>query len=295
MALLTPDVEPLWIARYDYEAGWQLPPHSHEDYFQMILIAGGTGEAVIGTDTLRFQSGHLLFLRPKLLHGLVADAKSKVCTVDTKFRVKHRALAQACGRIASFHTVIDSRIPILFEAIHAEARRHGDLAKEHCQLFLEQILLVILQADPAAPSFAAQTTLHSVSELEPDLCGRMERFLRENCAKEINQKVLSEAMSYSYRHLHTCWRKRHRDSPLQALWHYRVERAMQLIRYSDYELKRIAELTGFASVHHFTRVFARVTTVSPARWRERERAGVRQDVAIQSPQVVRLLKKAAGA
>jgi AraC-like DNA-binding protein len=302
MALLTPDVEPLWIARYDYEAGWQLPPHAHEDYFQMILIASGAGEATIGSETLRFQTGHLLFLRPGLLHGLVADAKSKVCTVDTKFRVKHRELHRACNKIAASHTVVDARIPALFEAIHAEAKRHHALSKEHCQMFLQQILLIILKAEDAPVPFGPPTVLHGVSDLELDLCGRMERFLRENCAKEINQATLSEAMAYSYRHLHTCWRKRHRDSPLQALWHYRVERAMQLIRYSDYELKRIAELTGFASIHHFTRVFTRVAQISPARWRERERTGIRQDIAIrpgfvnptltiQSSQAGRLLRK----
>ena len=303
MALLTPDVEPLWIARYDYEAGWQLPPHAHEDYFQMILIASGGGEATIGAETLRFQAGQLFFLRPGLLHGLLANAKSRVCTVDTKFRVAQRGLHRACRKIAAFHAVVDARIPALFEALYAEARRHGDLSKEYCQLFLQQILLGLLQAENAPATTGPSAVFHSASDLELDLCGRVERFLRENCAREINQTTLSEAMAYSYRHLHTCWRKRHRDSPLQALWHYRVERAMQLIRYSDYELKRIAELTGFASIHHFTRVFTRVARIPPARWRERERAGVRQDIAIrpdfvnptltiQSSPAVRALNKA---
>ena len=49
MPLLTQDIEPLWIARYDYEPLWHLPPHAHDDYFQIILIVSGTGEAVIGT------------------------------------------------------------------------------------------------------------------------------------------------------------------------------------------------------------------------------------------------------
>jgi AraC-like DNA-binding protein len=40
-------------------------------------------------------------------------------------------------------------------------------------------------------------------------------------------------------------------------------------------------LTGFASVHHFTRVFTRLAGISPARWRERERDGVRQDIVLR--------------
>ena len=77
------------------------------------------------------------------------------------------------------------------------------------------------------------------------------------------------------------WRTHHDESPLQALWKYRVERAKKMIRYSDYELKRIAELSGFTTIHHFTRVFTRIAGASPARWRDRERHSIRRDIIIQ--------------
>jgi len=279
MSLLTPDVEPLWIARYDYEAGWRLPPHTHRDYFQLILILSGTGEACIGKAHLLFQSGHLLFIRPRLRHGLTAGTTETVRTLDTKFKIRQPALRRACSQLDSVRRGVEPSVVSLLEAMHAEARRHDPLANEVCQTLLTQLLLSLLRKEPG-PGKTATAVATQPGEGDSDLCGRMERFLRANCDRAIDQRILSEALHYSYRHLHGVWRKRHRESPLQALWDYRVDRATHLIRFSDYELKRIAELTGFASVHHFTRVFSRITGVSPARWRERERQGIRQDIAI---------------
>lgn len=280
MTLLTPDVEPLWIARYDYEPGWSLPLHAHDEYFQLILILSGTGEALLGPARRPFRAGQLLFLRPRLKHGLLAGPAEPVRTIDTKFILHRARLRAACSSLEAFHPTVDERIAGLLEAIHAEARRHGFLTAALCQTLFTQLLLRLLQQEPPA-SFSEPPAQPATPTEDDDLVPRMERFLRENCAGPIDQGTLSAALHYSYRHLHNVWLKRHRNSPLQALWHYRVARAAQLIRYSDYELKRIAELTGFASVHHFTRVFSRITGVSPARWRQREREGIRQDVVLR--------------
>jgi AraC-like DNA-binding protein len=285
MPLLTRDIEPLWIARYDYEPLWHLPPHAHDDYFQIILIVSGTGAVVIGTDPRAFGPGQLLFLRPRLVHSLTAGPNEPVRTLDTKFLLHRKNLRTACRRLASFHPQVDERVVALLEAIHAEARRHGPFSNALCQTLFGQLLLRLLDAAPTGAAVRAPTHLPppppAASTSTDDLAQRLERYLRENCAQPIDQQKLSAALHYSYRHLHNVWLKHHRESPLQALWHYRVDRATQLIRYSDYELKRIAELTGFATVHHFTRVFTRLAGISPARWRERERSGVRQDIAIR--------------
>lgn len=97
MPLLTRDIEPLWIARYDYEPQWHLPPHAHDDYFQIILIVSGTGEAIIGPERRLFGAGQMLFLRPRLLHGLTAGADESVRTLDTKFLLHRKNLRTACG------------------------------------------------------------------------------------------------------------------------------------------------------------------------------------------------------
>lgn len=281
MPLLRPEVEPLWIARYDYEPGWSLPLHSHDDYFQLIHIVSGTGQALIGAERQPFRAGQMLFFRPRFKHGLLAGGAGPVRTIDTKFIVHSAKLRAACRRLGAFHQSSDERVVALLEDIHAEARRHGSFTKDICQTLFTHLLLRLLQNESNRDLY--QQPARSATPTEDDhLAKRMERYLRENCASHIDQRSLSAAFNYTYRHLLNVWHRHHRDSPIQALWHYRVTRASQLIRYSDFDLKQVAELTGFASVHHFTRVFSRIAGVSPSRWRQREREGIRQDIVIRT-------------
>ena len=278
MTLLSPDVEPLWIARYDYEPGWELPAHAHRDYFQLIVIQSGAGEALVGASRIALTEGQLLFIRPRLPHGLKSSPSSTTRTLDTKFRIRQPALRRACSILDAVQPSVAPSVVALLEMMVQEARGPGSWTTEVCQTLLTQILLTLLRRRPLADVPFAGVASRPAGE--PDLCGRIERYLREHSSEPIDQQSLSAALRYSYRHLHETWRLRHRTSPLRSLWVFRVERAQHLIRYSDYELKHIADVTGFASVHHFTRVFSRVVGVPPAQWRERERAGIRQDVII---------------
>ena len=242
-------------------------------------MVSGDGEALLGSERCRFHAGQLLFLPPRFRHGLMAGASGPVRTLDTKFRLHHPRLRAACRRLEVFHPRVDERVITLLEAIHAEARRQGPHTEDICQNLFAQLLLRLLQAG-TLPLPAPLPSPSDPGE-EERLSRRLERFLRENCTRSLDQAALSAALNYSYRHLHNVWQREHHESPLQALWRYRIARAMQLIRYSDYELKRIAELSGFVTVHHFTRVFTRLAGLPPARWPDRERAGIRQDVVIR--------------
>lgn len=283
MGLLTPDVEPLWIARYDYLPGWQLPPHEHDDYFQMILILSGDGEVLVGDTRVPLESNLLLLIRPTLVHALFTAEGATVRTLDTKFRIRRPQLHRACERLDPIHQHAPRWVVSLLEAMHSEALTAHPETPDICQTLLTQVLLILLRKNTSGDTWTKTPPPSEATEKAGmDLCGRIERFLYENCAREIHQKTLSEAFHYSYRHLNAVWRQRHEDSPLQALWRFRAQRAMELIRYSDYELKRIAEMTGFSTVHHFSRVFTAFVGESPARWRERECRNIRRDVVIRS-------------
>jgi AraC-like DNA-binding protein len=59
-----------------------------------------------------------------------------------------------------------------------------------------------------------------------------------------------------------------------------VEKACELMIYSDYSLKQISEMTGFKSIHHFSRVFREQKGISPGQFCRMEREGIRKDVYI---------------
>lgn len=279
MPLISPDVEPLWIAHYDYKPGASLPEHAHPDHFQLIVVMkNGGGQVIVDGKCFPLGTGQLLFFPPGRKHGLQASGGQPVCTLDTKFKIRHRSLAAACRRIEPIHASFDRRILALLEAIHAEAQHVDAFSAEVCRTLLAQALLLLLRGKPG--ELTALPTGPDPDETGARLPQRLHRFLRDHGAETITQKTLSRSFCYSYHHLHAVYRQRYGESPLRALKRMRVERAMQLIRYADYGLKHVAKASGFATVHHFTRVFTSVAGISPARWRTRNCRQTQRDVVI---------------
>src|ERR1700712_4442981 len=150
MNLLSPDLEPLWIARYDYQAGWRLPLHAHEDYFQAILILHGEGTVLVDQHRLPFKKDQLFFFPPGRAHGLETAARGAVKTLDTKFFIRKANLKAACQNVPAVHPLSGPRIITLFEAIYGEARRHQPYSIELCRvLLLELVLLLLANESPA--------------------------------------------------------------------------------------------------------------------------------------------------
>ncbi|MFC5653555.1 AraC family transcriptional regulator [Paenibacillus solisilvae] len=62
------------------------------------------------------------------------------------------------------------------------------------------------------------------------------------------------------------------DNILESFTEYvrqqRIRQAGELLRHSELSIKEIAELTGFGSVHYFTRTFRSMMQSTPARYRE---------------------------
>ncbi|HLQ51011.1 MAG TPA: helix-turn-helix domain-containing protein, partial [Terriglobales bacterium] len=91
---------------------------------------------------------------------------------------------------------------------------------------------------------------------------------------------IANSLGLSNRSVHRHFKETMGMPPMRYLLQYRVEKAKDLIRYSDYALKEIAELTGFKTIHHFTRVFSEIAGVPPAAWRRKYCQGICKDVCI---------------
>ncbi|MEY3990563.1 MAG: hypothetical protein RI985_1644 [Chloroflexota bacterium] len=70
-------------------------------------------------------------------------------------------------------------------------------------------------------------------------------------------------------HFTAVFRQRFGMSPHQYVLRLRVQRAQELLRTTQHSLASIAELCGFADVHHFVKTFKRITEIAPGAYRQR--------------------------
>lgn len=274
--MLTSLAQVLWTARYDYQPQWRLAEHKHE-YFQMIYFVSGSGNVRLREKNLPIVSGSLLLIKPRFLHGLNPDTLVK--TLDVKFVVNdgwmRRLLLEADETLNETKPWIADK----FEQIRHEGERKGPFYRELCSTYLLELLLCYLRATGSGKETPAPELVDR--ELTSDwIVQQAAEYIRDHHAEDCSLTDISRVVGRSDRHVRQHFKDVLGVSPRRFLLRYRIQKAQQLIEFSDYAFKEIAEKVGFKSIHHFARSFHEICGETPGGWRKRYQAGVCKDVNI---------------
>jgi len=275
MVLETAEV--LWTARYDYDPGWVLKPHSH-NFFQAFYLIAGMGTINLDATQHPIEPSHIFVVPPGVMHGLTAA--TRVRTLDMKFTVRDRALVSALHSITPLYGPADSNIRTLFERIWQEGDRQEPLYREMCALHLVEFLLRLRRTTGACNTARQEPEVENEAAGADMITGAVMNFVSGHIAERLTIRRLAGELGCSERSLRQHFHDVLGVSPLQYVTHVRIDRAKNLIHESDCALKEAASIVGFRSIHHFTRVFHRITGQSPGAWRERYARGIRKDVNI---------------
>jgi AraC-like DNA-binding protein len=275
-SMLISAVEVLWTARYDYKPCWKLVHHEH-DFFQMMYFLAGSGQLFLGDREYPIEAGTLFLIKPYRKHGLAPA--SHVKTLDLKFQVTDQNLLQGLLEAADLLPEKDGSVATLFGRIREEGERMGYLYRESCNLLLLQILIHYLRQDRRCTE-AEEARLAPEEVSGDDVVRRAVEFIKGHYSEDLDLPQIAIAAQRSDRHIRQHFEDCLKVSPMRYLLQYRVKKAKELIQDSDYALKEIAELVGFKTIHHFTRVFHEIAGESPAAWRRRFQEGICKDVCI---------------
>ncbi len=273
-------IEVLWVARYDYQPNWKLKTHEHE-FHQLIYVMAGSGRFFLDGNEYRIRGDVAFFIKPGQLHGLVTDQKTITKTMDIKYRVRDPDwMTRLCG--IRPYLEIPHSVPLRtsLESIRQEGLNKEPYYKDVCCLHLMQVLLFLLRLEANAKATADEAIQDPDDSATGPVYRAVARYVHENYSREVSLRRIASAVGYNQSYICQVLQKEAHCTPMKFLYRYRIERAKELISYSDWALKQIAEMVGFKSVHHFTRWFRNSENTSPGQWREREKAGIRKDVYI---------------
>lgn len=98
-------------------------------------------------------------------------------------------------------------------------------------------------------------------------------FLMNNIATHYSNRQLAKAVNMSENAFIRLFSRYMGVSPQQYSRQQRIEYAKIRLSFTDDSLDDIAMTTGFADRYHFSRVFSKITSFTPAAYRKRQRAG----------------------
>jgi AraC-like DNA-binding protein len=280
-----PEAEVLWIARYDYRPSWELERHAHP-YFQIFYFLSGRGHYYLDSTDGPISKDLVLLVKPDQRHGLFAAAAVK--TLDIKFWVHEKKLLRALTQGPNLFVATDREpggflgIADLLETIRREGNKKDVFFRDVCNAHLLNILVRLVREGAKPTHGAADARVPRRALPSEPLVQRVKRYIEEHHTEEVGEPALARETGFSVRHIRNRFKREVGISPMRYLSHCRITRAQQLIGRSDYELKQIAELVGFKTVHHFTRVFGRIVGVPPGEFRNEIQRGIRKNVYIST-------------
>ena len=92
--------------------------------------------------------------------------------------------------------------------------------------------------------------------------------LRENAQRDVDMQQLAETFNVGYSYFRRMFKSYTGISPNQYHLQLRIQKAREMLLYSNKSIKAIAIDLGFESVYYFSRIFKQKTGMPPSQFRE---------------------------
>lgn len=151
-------------------------------------------------------------------------------------------------------------------SIALDLRKQGVIAAELLDRLMEghKPIESIVKVPPLPMAVRHSSDFLTVDD--PDIAAAV-RYIRENAARPVTIEEILEHVLISRRKLEMGFKRNFGRSPQREIWRVHVERAKQLLRETTMKMERIAELSGFFTRNHFSRIFHLEVGVTPREWR----------------------------
>jgi AraC-like DNA-binding protein len=256
--LRTRDTAGLYFTETNHPPGYEIPAHVHRMVSLYLLLSGGVTEQ-FGRERAERTAGELVYTPAGEEHSDVVHGCGAHCLiVELQPRTVERVLE--CGDLP--------KGPLSFRggAVHLANRLYAEFrfSNSSSSLMLEGLALEML-----AEIFCRGPRQR---DARPKLrIDQAREFLDTHYAEPVSLAQVAEAVSLHPAYLARIFRQYHECSVGEYLRQRRVESACAQLSAGAKSLAEIASNCGFCDQAHFTRVFHRLTGLTPAFYRTMRR------------------------
>lgn len=160
-----------------------------------------------------------------------------------------------------FESELVGQAGIIDQLISAEVQKVTLLVR---QIVAAAVYSTELGIDGASKPSASRQEMDKLVEY---VMHALECFYREN----ITLKFLADLVHLNPSYLIRIFKRSQGMTPFQYLTNIRMNAAVSHLQNSDLSIQDIVKLTGFQSIHYFSRAFKNTYGISPSQWRQKHR------------------------
>ena len=96
-------------------------------------------------------------------------------------------------------------------------------------------------------------------------------FIEQNYSRSITVEDVAAFCNLNRNYLGKLFREGTNQTLQHFLMYYRMNRAAELLKFSDMNIGEIGKMCGYPNQLHFSRAYKTIFGISPGRWREQNR------------------------
>ncbi len=264
--------EVLWVAKFDYQQGYGIKPHRH-NYYQIIYLTHGQAEFAVNGDIYCLGSNMGLFLKPNEEHSMKIIEEGIVKTIDIKFVLRNNVFIESANRLDRMITCPDSSIPHLLEKIRVEGKEKKHMYKEATSAYLSELIIKMSRRQMLNGGWQQGSSMRPDGDVSKEYKAMVD-YVRKHYNQKISLDDFASHLGYNKNYLCLKFKKEMGITIGEYIKRYRIQKAKELMKFSDYALKQICQMVGFESIHYFSKVFKAYEGISPGSYKEREQSEI---------------------
>jgi len=261
---------------FEFDKNFYHPPEKH-DFWEMVYVDEGRIHAIADGIGCTLSKGQVIFHKPMEMHSHIANHQDASNLVVVSFSSPSPRMAYFNKKIFSLEKHSRKIISLfLEEAKNALCSLPGEYENKSpvdfsrarpgsvqlMQCYLVEFLFSLIRSDETSVS-AMQPTKAARRMAAGTLVSSIESYIESELAASPSLELLCQHFSLSRAYLCRIFKEETGTSPIDYWIGLKMKEAKKLLRESNYNVTQISELLGYASIHHFSRMFKRAYGVSP--------------------------------
>lgn len=233
-----------------YPCAYSVQSHTHP-CFELVYYAAGSGTVVINEKHYTFSKGTFVLAPPNVIHSEFSSGA--VTAICIGFDSSNRELG---GSIPAFFTDdSDENMLGLIRPIVAETKNK--------LLYHRQVLDALTEA----LAFKLMRSITAVTETPSDF-DYVLSYIQMHANEKTNVREIARDLSYNYDYFRHFFLKKTGVNAKEYLLGIKIANAKQYLETTDYSIKKVAQITGFATPSHFCERFTSVVGETPQQYRK---------------------------